>query len=114
MVEIERGSEEAARTMLLDAIAITEAIGSRRLGQSVFEVVAGLAVLRKDWARAARFYGIAEAEAAQTGLRRDPADEAFLSPRIAKARKAMGAAFAAAESRGRALSYAEALAEARA
>ena len=114
MVEIERGSKDAARTMLLDAIAITEAIGSRRLGQSVFEAAAGLAVLRKDWERAARFYGIAEAEAAQTGLRRDPADEAFLLPRIAKARKAMGAAFAAAESRGRALSYAEALAEARA
>jgi len=114
MVEIERGSADEARLMLLDAIAIIEAIGSRRVGQSVFEVAAGLAVLRKDWDRAARFYGIAEAEAAQTGLRRDPADEAFLAPRIATARKAMGAAFAEAERRGRALSYAEALTEARA
>lgn len=114
MVEIERGSEDEARAMLLDAISITEAIGSRRLGQSVFEVTAGLAALRKDWDRAASFYGIAEAEAAQTGLRRDPADDAFLSPRIAKARKAMGAAFSQAENRGRALSYAQALIEARA
>jgi len=114
MVEIERGREDNARTMLLDAIAITAAIGSRRLGQSVFEVAAGLAALRKEWERAARFYGVAEAEAAQTGLRRDPADDAFLSPRIAKARAAMGAAFHEAESRGRALSYSDALSEARA
>ena len=51
----------------------------------------------------------------QTGLRRDPADEAFLAPMIARAREALDAtSFAAAESRGHELPYEGALADARA
>jgi len=54
-------------------------------------------------------------EAAQTGLHRDPTDEAFLAPLIAKARSALGTdAFNEAESRGRLLSYEDAMAEAQA
>ena len=46
---------------------------------------------------------------------RETADEAFLAPRIALARKALGdAAFAEAQAGGNALSYEEAIAEARA
>jgi hypothetical protein len=40
-------------------------------------------------------------------------DEASLAPVIARTREVLGAAFAAAESAGRALSYEEAIAEAR-
>jgi hypothetical protein len=51
----------------------------------------------------------------QIGLRRDPADEAFLAPLIARARQALEpATFAAAEATGRALSYDQARAETRA
>ena len=51
----------------------------------------------------------------QMGLHREPADEAFLAPLIAKARAALGvAAFAAEETVGRSLSYEEAMAESRA
>ena len=51
----------------------------------------------------------------QTGLHRDPADEAFLAPRIAQARKALAApAFATAEATGLALVYEDAMDEARA
>ena len=58
--------------------------------QSLFEVSAGLASLRGESTRAARFYGAAESLTAQTGIRRDAADEAFLAPHIAKARRALG------------------------
>jgi hypothetical protein len=49
------------------------------------------------------------------GFHRERADEAFLAPLIARARGALGdAAFTAAESAGRSLSYDEAIAKARA
>jgi predicted ATPase/class 3 adenylate cyclase len=115
MVAVDRRSLERARTMLLDVLAIVQEIGSKRAGQSVLEVCGGLAAVREDWARAARVYGAAEAQTAQTGLQRDPADAAFLEPLLAKAQTALGSeAFAAAENAGRALSYDEAMAEARA
>ena len=80
----------------------------------MLEVGAGLAAHMQDWDRAARLYGAAEEQARETGLHRDPADEAFLAPLMARARNAAGAeAFAAAEAAGRALSYATAIDEAR-
>ena len=115
MVSLGRGSNDRARTILLEALAIAEEIGSRPAGQSVVEVCAGLAALQEEWERSARFYGVAEAQIAYTGIQRDPTDEAFLKPLIAKSRNALGAAsFAAAENSGRALSYDSAITEARA
>jgi predicted ATPase/class 3 adenylate cyclase len=115
MVAIARGDDERARSMLLEVLAIADEIGSKPVGQSVFEVSAGLAALRQDWPRVARFYGAAEAQAAQTGLHRDPGDEAFLAPLLARARAALGAqGFPAAESAGRELPFEQAMAEARA
>jgi len=112
MVSIGRGSGGRAREMLLEVLAIAAEIGSKPAGQSALEVSAGLATFRKDWERAARLFGGAEAQTAQTGLHRDPTDEAFLLPLIAKARTALGPAdFAAAEASGHALSYEDALAE---
>jgi hypothetical protein len=53
--------------------------------------------------------------AAETGLRRDAADEAFLAPLLARARTRLSeAAFAEAEAGGRTLSYDRALDEVRA
>jgi tetratricopeptide (TPR) repeat protein len=113
MVSIDSGSGDHATPMLFEALAITDEIGSKRMGQSLLEVLAGLASLRGEWESAARCYGAAEAMAAETGLHRDPADEAFLAPRIAKAREALTApVFATAEAAGRALGYEEAIGEA--
>src|SRR5213075_597922 len=42
---------------------IVEEIGSKYVGQSILEVSVGLAVLRREWQRATRFYGAAEAVA---------------------------------------------------
>jgi len=115
MVAVARSAHERARSLLGGVLAIARETGSKAVGQSVIEVCAGLAVARGEWAQAARFYGAAEGQAAHSGLHRDPADEAFLAPLVAKARTAMDAAqFGASEDAGRKLSYAAALAEAEA
>jgi predicted ATPase/class 3 adenylate cyclase len=113
MVAIARRLGEAAREMLLEVASIVKEIGSKPLGQSMLEVSAGLAVLRKEWKQAARWYGAAEAEAQRTGLQRDPADEAFLAPLIAEARQTLGeSAFAAEQAGGGALAWEAAALEA--
>jgi predicted ATPase/class 3 adenylate cyclase len=91
MVAVGRGQPDRARTMLLEVISIVEETGSNPAGQSLLEVSAGLASSQGDWEHAAIFYAAAEAQTGQSGLQRDPADEAFLSPLIAKARAALGA-----------------------
>ena len=115
MVAIDDAAGDAAKKMLREALAIANEIGSKPAGQSVLEVCAGHAVLARNWQQAALFYGAAEAQAAQTGFHRDPADEAFLAPLVTKAQTALGLeAFATAEGAGRRLSYEAAMAEARA
>jgi predicted ATPase/class 3 adenylate cyclase len=115
MVAIGREMESHARAMLREVLAIVEESKSRRLGQSVLEVAAGLAAMRGDPERAARFYGIAEAQTTATGLQRDAGDEAFLAPLMAKARTALSEGlFAAAETAGRACSYDDGVIEVRA
>ena len=110
MVLIDRGAGNGASPLLLEALAIADEIGSKRMGQSVFEVAAGLAALREEWEFTAQFYGAAEAQAGQTGIHRDPADEAFLAPRISLTQTALSAdQFAAAEATGRTIGYEEAM-----
>jgi hypothetical protein len=95
-------------------LAIAEAIGSRPAVQSAVEVSAGLAAASQAWEDAARFFGAAEAQAEETGLQRDPADEAFLTPLIAQAKEALGdQRFNAVRAAGRALRTDAAMAEAR-
>jgi tetratricopeptide (TPR) repeat protein len=114
MVSIGRRAADRAREMLLEVLSIAEEIGSRAAGQSLLDVTAGLAALREKWGRAALFFGAAEAQTAQTGLHRDPADETFLAPLIATAREALGStAFGAAEAAGQSLSYEEAIVQVR-
>jgi tetratricopeptide (TPR) repeat protein len=115
MVAVGRRSVDRARKMLLEALGIAEETGAKRVGQSVLEVCAGLATSNLEYEFAARCYGAVEAQTAQTQLQRDPADEAFLAPLIAKARQALGAGkFVTAKDGGRALSYEQAIGEARA
>ncbi len=114
-VAISRGSADRARAMLLEMLAIVDEIGSKRAGRSVLEVSAAFAAFVGEFQRAARLYGATQAQLEQTGYHRDPADEAFLAPLIARARAALGAAaFTAAETAGSALDYDDGLAETRA
>ena len=114
MVSVSRGALERAGALLLEVHAIAQATGSKPAGQSVLEVTAGLAAARGLWDESARLFGAVEALTGATGLHRDPADEAFLAPRIASAREALGAsAFAAAEAEGALLTYEQAMQRAR-
>jgi len=107
--------DDRVPAMLREALDIAGEIGSTPVAQSVLEVSAGLAASQGDWPRAARLFGVAEGRAGRTGLHRDPADEAFLAPLIARARHALGeAAFAAAECAGRAVGDDDAISEVRA
>ena len=113
MVSIGRGIPDRARVMLREVLDIALETGSKPVGQSVLDVAAGLAALHQDWERVARLSGAAEAQIAQTGIQRDPADEAFLRPRVAQTREALGSTrFDTAALAGRALGYEAAIAEA--
>jgi len=115
MVAIARGAADRARSLLLEVFTIAEQTGSKPAGQSALEVSAGLAALEQDWERASRYYGLAEQQTRYTGIRRDPADEAFLRPLMARTRDELGPArFDASHAAGLALNYEEAVAEARA
>jgi len=104
MVSLEPESVAACRRQVAEALAIAEELRSSRLAQSVLEVCAGLASAGGDWMHCALFVGAAEERARKTGLRRDPADEAFLAPHVEIARRGFGAeAFAAQEAAGRLL-----------
>jgi predicted ATPase/class 3 adenylate cyclase len=114
MVAIGRQSPAHARELLQKALKITEETGSKPAGQSALEVAAGLAALEKDADRFARLYGAAEAQMLRTGIRRDPADQAFLQPLLAESRAALGETrFTSAEMSGRAMPFDQALAEVR-
>jgi non-specific serine/threonine protein kinase len=114
MVEIARGLAAPARDMLIEILDIAEETGSKPVGQSAFEVTAAYGALVEDWARAARFFGIAEGQIALTGYQRDPADEAFLKPFVERARVALGPpAFGDTQQAARALTYEQALGEVR-
>jgi tetratricopeptide (TPR) repeat protein len=114
MVATVRNSNGGARDMLVEVLKIVDDSGLKPAAQSLLEVSAGLAAARGEWGVAARFFGAAEAQTAETGLHRDPADEAFLAPFIASAREQLGPdAFAAADAAGRALDFDQAMAELR-
>jgi tetratricopeptide (TPR) repeat protein len=115
MVAIGEGSQDEARGMLLEVCGLVDATPAQPLAQSLLEVTAGLAAVLDDANVAGRLYGAAEALARQTGLQRDPADEAFLGPLMERLRSSAGdAIFSAAQAEGEALAYEEAIAAARA
>ena len=114
MVNVAGAMGGSVPTMLLEVLAIGAETGSNPLAQSTLEVCAGLAATRQDWRLAATFYGVAEALAEQTGLRRDPADEAFIAPLVRITKAALGPEmYADAELQGRQLTLDVALGKAR-
>lgn len=111
---ISLGLGDRAHGMMREGFAIAEEIGSKRIGVALLESSIGLAAFFSEWESAARLCGATEALSEQMGYQREPVDEVLLAPLIQRTREALGAAaFAAAESAGRSLSYDEAIAEAR-
>jgi tetratricopeptide (TPR) repeat protein len=115
IVSVGRASARRACALLTEVLDIADDIGSKPAIQSALEVSAGLAASTKDWHYSVRIFGAAQGLAAQTGLQRDPADEAFLAPLIALAREAIGGeVFETLETKGRQLPLDETLVQARA
>jgi len=113
-MSVSLGLGDRARGMMREGFAIAEEIGSRRTGIALLEFSIGLAAFFSEWESAARLCGASEALSREMGYQREPVDELLLTPFIQRTRQALGAAaFAAAESAGRSLSYDEAIAEAR-
>ena len=113
MVAVQESRFPAARAAIAEAWSIARELQSRPLEQSALEVTAGLAIDSGDPLLAARLFGAAEAESTRTRLRRDAADAAFLMPRVAAIRQALGLdGFTGACDAGRTRTLAESRAEA--
>ena len=112
MAAIERSATGRAADALRQAVGISVGIGSNRLGQSALDVAAGLAAALGEWRRSARIFGAADAGMEATGLQREPADDAFLRPRLDRALATLGAAdFAEEAAAGRRAGYVTMIAE---
>ncbi len=110
-IAADSGDDRRARMMLIESLAISDELGSRRGRLVVMEVCAGLAAHLGQWELVARFDGAADIHTVQMGRRRDIADAAFLAPLIERARVALGReGYASTEAAGRALSYDNAVA----
>ncbi len=92
MVTLARGDLARSRAILGEAAALADTLASPRIDQCVLEACGGLAAMGEQWESAARLFAAAESYALETGLRRDPADEAFLAPLIARTRASLQAA----------------------
>jgi predicted ATPase/DNA-binding winged helix-turn-helix (wHTH) protein len=113
IVAVGRKAKMPARESLQAVLAISVEMQSKPIGQCALDVCAALAALWGDWKRAARFFGVVDAQMGETGYQRDPADEAFVAPKITQARKVLGTeTFDRANSDGRGLSYDDAINEA--
>lgn len=112
MVAVVQNDHVRARDMLLESLAISDELASRRGRLVVMEVCAGLAASLQQWALTPRFDAAADLHTVQMGRRRDLPDAAFLEPLIDRARRALGeSAYDAAFAAGRTLSYDDAVNE---
>ncbi len=104
MVYVARGAHGGARQALQEVLALAEETKSMPAGQSALEVPE----------RSLRYFAAAEANTDLTGIQRDPTDDAFLQPLVARARAALDAEAAKAADRvGRDAGYERALADVR-
>jgi hypothetical protein len=114
MLALDKGETNAARRMVRQALDGTADVPSRPAIQSALDVCAAMASLQGDWRRAARLFGAAEAQAQETGFRRDTADALFLEPKIRKAQAMLDdRTYRECESAGRKLGHLEAIREIR-
>ncbi len=108
------GQLERARLLLQDSLNLAAGAGLTAMGEDLLDVAAGLASARGEFSLAARFAGAAAARMQEGGSQREPVDQAFIAPLLARASAALGtAAYAAAEAQGRAWSHAAAVSEVR-
>ena len=90
LIAMDAGELGPAHADLADALELAAPLASPRIDQCLLDTCAALAAIDGDAPRAARLFDAAESCARETGMRRDPADEAFLAPLAARARAALG------------------------
>ena len=112
MVAVVTNEPMRARDMLLESLAISDELGSRRGRLVVMEVCAGLATSLEHFELTPRFDAAADIHTVQMGRRRDAPDAAFLAPLVERAKTSLGPDnYAVAVAAGQALSYDDAVAE---
>lgn len=113
MVALRRGQHAAVRPLLREVMQIADHNGSKPAALCALDVCACLAALQHDPVRAARYFGLAEAQNDHFGLRRDPADATFMAPMLDTVRRELGEpGFLQAEAQGRELPFHQGWAEA--
>ena len=113
MVALRRGQHAVVRPLLREVMQIADHNGSKPAALCALDVCACLAALQHDALRAARYFGLAEAQNDHFGLRRDPADATFMAPMLDTVRRELGEpGFLQAETQGRELPFNQGWAEA--
>ena len=92
MIALSKRDVPAAVVTALEALEVAGEGKSKHLGQAVLDLAVGLASCCEEWEVASRLLGAAESHLISTGFRRDPVDDAFLEPLVARAKAALGAA----------------------
>ncbi|MEO5766338.1 MAG: tetratricopeptide repeat protein, partial [Casimicrobiaceae bacterium] len=101
-----------AKTLLGECMSLQHTRANKEMVHCSLDVAAALASALGDHPTAARFHGAMERTGHESRTCREPVDEAFFAPRIARSRAALGeAAFDAATAAGWALGYDAATAE---
>ena len=114
LVAVARASPLTAITLLIEALQISDSIGSRLAGANVLAVTAGVAALHENWGLAAWFLGAAQAQMKETGQHPDPIDAVVLDPLAKRTRESLTREmFSANEADGRSAAYADATSKAR-
>jgi predicted ATPase/DNA-binding winged helix-turn-helix (wHTH) protein len=106
MLYVTARRQDDAWAALAECMSLSRETGDRQNSLCIIDTAATLAALLGEHATAARFHGAALARTRDSGIRHEPVDEAFVAPRIAAARAALGeSAFDAARSAGETLGY---------
>ena len=113
MVAVIRSQHAVACPLLREVMQIADQNGSKPAALCALDVCACLAATLSDAPRAARYFGLAEAQNDHFGLRRDPSDAAFMAPMLDTVRRELGEpGFLQAETQGRQLPFNQGWAEA--
>jgi predicted ATPase/DNA-binding CsgD family transcriptional regulator len=91
MMALALGNLDAVRQRCLESLAICNELDSRRGRLVVMEVCSGMAGVLGQSAEAVFFDASARRHTHEMGRRRDVVDDAFLAPRIDRARQSLGA-----------------------
>jgi predicted ATPase/class 3 adenylate cyclase len=105
MVALGTQRPDDARRLLLQVVAIADAIGSRPAALCVVDVVAALAATLGEDRLAAQWWGLAQTHYQLASLHRDAADDAFIAAAMAPVRAALGEAFEPLAAQGRAAGF---------